>query len=66
MATIDQLDFVIVYYSGNAKIVRVPFNGLLSDDPLAIINQYWVNNTQTFYTRVTIEYDNRTIFSVDF
>jgi hypothetical protein len=65
MVTIDQLDYIVIYYSGEAKIARVPFNALLAADPIAVINRYWVKDDQKFYTRATIEYDNRTIFSVD-
>jgi hypothetical protein len=66
MATIDTLDFVIVYYSGDAKIARVAFSGLFCDDPIELINQYWINDDQTFYTKATIEYNLRTIYTVDF
>jgi hypothetical protein len=66
MDSLNALSFVIVYYHNNGKMVRIPFNGVLGDDPIELINQYWINNDQTFYSKATIEYNLTTIYTVDF
>ena len=64
MATIGELDFVVVYYINNAKITRVPCNFLMHD-PVHAIHEWWVNSDQQFYTHVAIEYQGQTILHID-
>jgi hypothetical protein len=64
MATINDLDFTLVYHAGSAKITRVSCNFLIHD-PVTVINQWWVNADQTFYTDVSIEYQGRTLATIN-
>lgn len=67
MATLGELDCIVVLYSGNAKIARIPCNFLLTPkvDLDVLIKNYWADQPQNFYTKITIEYQGKTIYSVD-
>lgn len=56
MATIDQLDCIVVFYKDDAKMTRILCNFLQAEDIIKTVSQYWVDKKQTFYTSVAIEY----------
>lgn len=56
MATIDQLDCIVVFYKDDAKMSRIPCNFLQAEDIIKTVSQYWIDKKQTFYTSVAIEY----------
>jgi len=61
MSTINDLNCTFVYYTEKtAKIARIPVNSLMPN-PVTVINQYWDDGEQTYYTDVGVEYDGQTI-----
>lgn len=56
MSTINELNLVVVLYGndGKSKMSRVTCNALMPNS-VGIVKNYWVNESQTFYTDMGIE-----------
>lgn len=59
MSTLSELNYVAVIYSNNgaSKMSRMPCNMLMPITSNTFKN-YWVNETQTFYTHIGLEQNN--------
>ena len=65
MATnLNDLNFTLVLFCGNAKIVRVPGNFLMHN-PIRTLLAQWIDDTQTFYTHAEVEYRGSVVTRLD-
>lgn len=61
MSKLNQLDFILHLYSGNAKIARIPCNFLLQESINEIIKKFQPPNTTWLYTSFEIEHQGSII-----
>ena len=64
MVTTEDLNFELVLYINNSKVVRIPCNFLLYD-PVSSVVSFFVGDTHP-YTHVSIEKDGQTLFKKSF
>lgn len=55
---------MLILYIGDAKVSRVTCNFLMPEAVQTIL-EYWINDTQEFYTHVGIDYQGKTILKID-
>jgi hypothetical protein len=68
MSTINELNFNITYYIDNeTKILRVPCNFLLSNNPLWTVNKFIhpPGLDSNYYTHVSIDYQGTVLLKTE-
>ena len=63
-SNLEHLNFMLILYVGDSKVARITCNFLMADATPAIL-EYWINDSQEFYTHVGIDYQGKTLIKVD-
>jgi len=61
MSKLDQLDFILHLYLGNAKIARIPCNFLLQESVDEVIKKFQSLDKTWIYTSFEVEYQGSII-----